>query len=286
MQKILIFGAHGMLGHVAARYLAETGAYRVMKCVRSAHAADEISADVTDSGRVREILELQRPDIVLNCVGMLIKACADDPALAIMVNSYFPQFLAKCGRDLDYKLVHVSTDCVFSGKKGSYTDTDFRDGDTVYARTKALGEIIDERNLTIRTSIVGPELKDNGTGLFHWFMRQHGEIKGYRLAFWSGVTTLELSKFIHAAIRNKLTGLYQLSMPEKISKYELLKLFQEIWRKDDVTVTPYDDYFCDKSMVGSVRSGFKYTLPADYRNMLTEMKNYMDAADTRHGTLS
>ena len=274
MQKILIFGAHGMLGHVAARYLAETGVYRVMKCVRNARAADEISADVTDSGRVREILEQQRPDIVLNCVGMLIKACADDPALAIMVNSYFPQFLAKCGRELGFKLVHVSTDCVFSGKKGSYADTDFRDGDTVYARTKALGEVIDERNLTIRTSIVGPELKSNGTGLFHWFMQQHGEIKGYRRAFWSGVTTLELSKCIHAAIQNELTGLYQLSMPEKISKYDLLKLFQEVWNKNDVTVTPYDDYFCDKSMVGSVRSELKYALPSDYRHMLIELKDF------------
>lgn len=274
MQKILIFGAHGMLGHIAARYLAETGDCQVIKCVRNARAADEISADVTDTRRVREILEQQRPDIVLNCVGMLIKACADDPALAIMVNSYFPQFLAKCGRGLGYKLVHVSTDCVFSGKKGAYTDTDLRDGDTVYARTKALGEVIDDRNLTIRTSIIGPELKDSGTGLFHWFMHQHGEIKGYRRAFWSGVTTLELSKFIHAAIRHGLTGLYQLSMPEKISKYDLLKLFQEIWHKDDVTVAPYDEYFCDKSMVGSVRPGFGYALPDDYRHMLIELKEF------------
>lgn len=272
MRKILIFGAHGMLGHVAARYLAGTGDYQVIKCVRNARAENEVSADVTDTGRVREILEQQRPDIVLNCVGMLIKACADHPALAIMVNSYFPQFLAECGRELGYKLVHVSTDCVFSGKKGAYTDTDFRDGDTVYARTKALGEVIDERNLTVRTSIIGPELKDNGTGLFHWFMQQHGEIKGYRRAFWSGVTTLELVKFIHAAIRNGLTGLYQLSMPEKISKYDLLKLFQEIWRKDDVTITPYDDYFCDKSMKCSSRAGFEYSLPGDYRQMLVELK--------------
>ena len=170
--------------------------------------------------------------------------------------------------------MHVSTDCVFSGKKGAYADTDFRDGDTVYARTKALGEVIDERNLTVRTSIIGPELKDNGTGLFHWFMNQHGEIKGYRRAFWSGVTTLELAKFIHAAIRNDLTGLFQLSMPEKVSKYDLLKLFREIWRKEDVTIAPYDDYFCDKSMKCSSRADFGYSLPGDYRQMLIELKEY------------
>ena len=274
MQKLLIFGAHGMLGHIAARYLGTLGCYQVIPCVRRASAPDEIAVDVTDFVRVREILEQQRPDIVLNCVGMLIKACADHPALAILVNSYFPQFLAETGREFGYKLVHVSTDCVFSGVKGAYTDKDFRDGDTVYARTKALGEVIDDRNLTIRTSIIGPELKDNGTGLFHWFMGQQGAVKGYRRAFWSGVTTLELSKFIHAAIQGELTGLFQLSMPEKISKYDLLKLFQEIWNKRDVVISPFDGYFCDKSMVSSTRSGFAYALPTDYQRMLMELKDF------------
>ena len=274
MRKVLVFGAQGMLGHIATGYLEKTGEYQVIPCVRKASAANEVSADVTDLRKVREVLEEQRPDIVLNCVGMLIKACADQPALAILVNSYFPQFLAETGRKLGYKLVHVSTDCVFSGKKGAYSDTDFRDGDTVYARTKALGEVINEHDLTVRTSIIGPELKENGTGLFHWFMHQHGEVKGYRGAFWSGVTTLELSKFIHAAIRQNLTGLYQLSMPEKISKYDLLKLFQEIWNKDDVSISPFDGYSCDKSMIGSSRPGFVYELPADYRRMLTELKEY------------
>lgn len=274
MQKVLIFGTHGMLGHIAADYLGKTGEYQVTSCVRKASAANEVSVDVTDFRKVREVLEEQRPDIVLNCVGMLIKACADQPALAIMVNSYFPQFLAQTGRELGYKLIHVSTDCVFSGKKGEYCDTDFRDGDTVYARTKALGEVINDRDLTIRTSIIGPELKENGTGLFHWFMHQHGEVKGYRRAFWSGVTTLELSKFIHAAIQQNLTGLYQLSMPEKISKYDLLKLFQEIWKKNDVSISPFDGYFCDKSMIGSSKPGLVYELPADYRQMLMELKEY------------
>lgn len=263
-----------MLGHIAARYLSESGCYQVVPCVRRACSSGEIEVDVTDISRVREVLEQQRPDIVLNCVGMLIKACADHPALAIMVNSYFPQFLAETGRKLGYKLIHVSTDCVFSGKKGAYTDTDFRDGDTVYARTKALGEVIDDRNLTIRTSIIGPELKDNGTGLFHWFMGQQGAVKGYSRAFWSGVTTLELSKFIHAAIQGGLTGLFQLSMPEKISKYDLLKLFQEIWDKRDVVISPFDGYFCDKSMVCSDRPGFIYALPADYKRMLMELKDF------------
>jgi len=274
MQKILIFGARGMLGHIAVQYLRQQGCYEVLPCVRNANKPDEIGLDVTDFLQVKNTLLQYRPDIVLNCVGMLVRACSDRPDMAILINSYFPQFLAHLSRELVFKLVHISTDCVFSGKKGNYKDTDFRDGDTPYARTKTLGEIIDNHNLTIRTSIVGPELKANGTGLFHWFMQQHGEIKGYTHAFWSGVTTLELSKCIHAAIQQNLTGLYQLSMPEKISKYELLKIFQKIWKKDDVTVVPYDDYFCDKSMVISHDDSFKYTVPSDYETMLIELKSF------------
>ena len=170
----------------------------------------------------------------------------------------------------------ILQDCVFSGKRGNYSDTDFRDGDTPYARTKAMGEVIDDHNLTIRTSIIGPELKSNGTGLFHWFMHQHGEIKGYTHAYWSGVTTLELSKCIHAAIQQNLTGLYQLSMPEKISKYELLKLFQKVWKKEDVTILPYDDYFCDKSMVISQVEHCQYTAQTDYEAMLRDIKAFCE----------
>ena len=272
MQKLLIFGARGMLGHIAAKYLKRQGCYEVVSCVRKATEPDEIGLDVTDFFRVKSVLEEQRPDIVLNCVGMLVKACADRPDMAILINSYFPQYLAHLGKELNFKLIHISTDCVFSGKKGDYLDSDFRDGDTPYARTKTMGEVMDDHNLTIRTSIIGPELKENGTGLFHWFMQQHGVVKGYTHAYWSGVTTLELSKCIHGAIQQNLTGLYQLSMPDKISKYELLKLFQKIWEKNDVTILPYDDYVCDKSMIISHAHSFCYCVPTDYETMLKELK--------------
>lgn len=276
MMKIMVLGARGMLGHIAVRYLKQQGCYDVIPCVRNANAPGEVTLDVTDLPQVQSTLLKYRPDIVLNCVGMLVKACSDRPDMAILINSYFPQFLAHFSRELNYKLIHISTDCVFSGKKGNYKDSDFRDGDTPYARTKAMGEVNDDHNLTIRTSIVGPELKANGTGLFHWFMQQHGEVKGYTRAFWSGVTTLELSKFIHATIQQELTGLYQLSMPEKTSKYELLKLFQKIWKKDDVTILPNDDYFCDKSMVISHVEPFHYMVPDDYETMLKNLKAFCE----------
>lgn len=286
MKKILIFGAAGMAGHVAAAFLQNTGEYQVIRCARNVSAAAEVGVDVTDSAKVQEVLRQYRPDYVLNCAGMLVAACAARLDRAILVNSYFPNLLAKLGKEWNFRLIHISTDCVFSGQRGGYLEDDFRDGDTPYARTKALGEIVDDRNLTIRTSIVGPELKRDGTGLFHWFMRQHGAIRGYTRAFWSGVTTLELAKAVHAAMRQNLTGLYQLTMPKRISKYELLGLFKEIWKRDDVTIEPYDGYRCDKSLI-CTRKDFHYPLPASYEAMLQEMKEWMGGTNyIQSGTIN
>lgn len=275
MKKILVFGSQGMFGHIAVSFLRSTGKYEVIPCARRSAEPEGISVDVTDFAAVKKILADVRPDLVLNCIGMLVKASADHPDMAILINSYFPHFLAQQGKMLGFKLIHISTDCVFSGKTGSYRDSDFRDGDTPYARTKAMGEIIDERNLTIRTSIIGPEIKADGTGLFLWFMRQHGPVTGYSRAFWSGVTTLELAKFTDYAISHDLTGLFQLSMPEKIAKSDLLNLFKKIWGKNDVEVIPSDSVFCDKSMIGSSRPDVDYMLPVDYETMLRELWDYM-----------
>ena len=170
------------------------------------------------------------------------------------------------------KLIHISTDCVFSGKKGRYTEDDFRDADDVYGRSKALGEINNERDLTIRTSIIGPELKENGEGLFHWFMMQKGSVYGFKTAIWGGVTTLELAKAIDVAIEEGKTGLIQLSNGVGISKYDLLCLFKEIWQKQDVEILPYDANGVDKSIARSAR--FDYEVPT-YRRMLEDMRDWM-----------
>ena len=129
------------------------------------------------------------------------------------------------------KLIHISTDCVFSGRQGMYADNDFRDADDIYGRSKALGEIFSDKDLTIRTSIIGPELKRYGEGLFHWFMSQRERVNGYTKVFWSGVTTLELAKAIEYSLDNDVTGLFQLSNGVRISKYDLLVLFNEIFKR-------------------------------------------------------
>ena len=152
-------------------------------------------------------------------------------------------------------MIHVSTDCVFSGKKGAYSEDDMRDADDIYGMSKALGEIFDAPHCTLRTSIIGPELKD-GTGLFHWFMKQTKEVRGFTKAFWGGVTTLELAKSINKAIQNNLEGLYHVTNGKKISKYDLLYLFNK-HRNIPLSIVPYDGYEVDKSLVKSKKFDFE-----------------------------
>lgn len=275
MKKILLFGATGMAGHIAYYYLRNTGRYNITNVVfRTPLTEDSIVVDVTDRDAVAEVVHRVKPEVILNCVGVLIKGSKECPENAILINAYFPHLLKKLADEIDAKLVHISTDCVFSGKRGNYTEDDFRDADDVYGRSKALGEVINEKDLTIRTSIIGPELKKNGEGLFHWFMNQHGKINGFKTAIWGGVTTLELAKAIDNAIIQNKTGLIQLSNGEGITKYDLLNLFKRIWCKENVEILPFDGNGVNKSIAKSKR--FDYEVPG-YERMLQEQYDWMNA---------
>lgn len=272
-KKVLLFGATGMAGHVAYYYLKNTGKYELTNVVyRTKLTDDSIIVDVTNKDAVAEVVCKTNPDLIINCIGILIKGSKEHPDNAIFINAYFPHLLKKLSDEVGAKLIHISTDCVFSGKKGNYTEEDFRDADDVYGRSKALGEIINEKDLTIRTSIIGPELKKNGEGLFHWFMQQTGKINGFKTAIWGGVTTLELAKAIDVAIEKQLTGLVQLSNGIGISKYDLLHLFKEIWNRHDIEILPYDGNGIDKSIAKSKR--FEYEI-SSYKDMLLEQSQWM-----------
>ena len=238
--------------------------------------------DVTDGDAVSRLVREVRPDFILNCIGVLIRGSREHPDNAILINAWFPHLLKKLSDEVGAKLIHISTDCVFSGKKGNYSETDFRDADDVYGRSKALGEIINDKDLTIRTSIIGPELKENGEGLFHWFMHQHGCVNGFQTAIWGGVTTLELAKAIDVAIDQGVTGLIQLSNGLGISKYDLLHLFSRIWHKQDVEILPFDGNGIDKSIAKSAR--FSYVVPG-YEEMLREQYDWMQNKQELYRTL-
>jgi dTDP-4-dehydrorhamnose reductase len=272
-KKILLLGATGMAGHMVYNYLSDTNKYDITNVVyRTKLNKESLILDITDKLATEKLIREIQPDIILNCIGVLIKGSQLYPDNAIYINAYFPHLLERLAAEIKAKLIHISTDCVFSGKKGNYTETDERDADDTYGKSKGLGEVINNRDLTIRTSIIGPELKENGEGLFHWFMNQTGEINGYLEAYWGGVTTLELAKAIDVAIELDIVGLVHLTNGDKISKYDLLALFKEIWNKDDVTVNTYNGKSVDKSLVKSIK--FMYNTPS-YKQMLLDQFEFM-----------
>lgn len=272
-KKVLLFGATGMAGHIAYYYLQSTGRYELVNVVyRTKLTEDSIVVDVTDKNAVAEVVRKVRPELIINCIGVLIKGSKEHPDNAVFINAYFPHLLKKLSDEVGAKLVHISTDCVFSGTKGNYKEDDFRDADDVYGRSKALGEVINDKDLTIRTSIIGPELKVNGEGLFHWFMHQTGSVNGFKTAIWGGVTTLELAKAIDIAVVHEKTGLIQLSNGVGVSKYDLLNLFKRIWHRNNIEILPFNGNGVDKSIAKSNR--FDYEVPS-YEDMLLEQYEWM-----------
>lgn len=277
MKKILVIGIKGMAGHVVFKSLSQLGNYEVYGVARNVISTDKIfNLDVSNTEELKKIIDL-RFDVVINCIGILNKDAEDNPHKAIWFNSYFPHLLESLTKNTKTKVISISTDCVFSGKKGNYTESDLTDGEGFYAKSKAMGEIVNEKDLTIRTSIIGPELNKEGIGLFHWFMNQKGQISGYSQAFWSGITTIELAKVIHQTILHDAKGLQIVAGNPKIDKFSLLKLFNTIFRNDALTITENANYRVDKSMYSS-RSDFDYQVPS-YENMVLEMKRWIDEND-------
>lgn len=274
MKKILVIGIKGMAGHVIFNYFNKNKDYQVFGIARNIEPNNEreISLDVSNTHQLREIIISHQFDIIINCIGILNKDAEDNPSKAIWFNSYFPHFLEEVTKESQTRIIHISTDCVFNGKKGNYEVNDLKDGEGFYAQSKALGEITNDKDLTIRTSIIGPELNEGGIGLFHWFMNQTGEINGYTSAYWSGVTTLELAKAIQFVIENSIKGLVHLTNGIAINKCDLLTIFKEIWNKDNITIKPFNEKVVDKSLVKS--KSLIYEVPT-YKKMLEEQQQWM-----------
>jgi dTDP-4-dehydrorhamnose reductase len=274
--KVLVLGGNGMAGHMIKDYLTEATSYEIYYTIRGNSEEERcFTLDVLDEQSVEALLKQLKPDVVINTTGLLNDNAASLFMEAIYVNSLFPHKLSLYGRQYGFKVIHISTDCVFSGDRGDYTENERKDGTSVYAKTKSLGEIIDNSNITIRTSIIGPELKKEGTGLFHWFMHQSGEILGYQSVYWNGVTTLELAKAIEWLIPRSISGLVQLTGAKKISKLELLNLIKKEFKRDSIVIKAYDQVKSDKSLLNT-RSDFLYKA-SSYSQMLEELKGWMDS---------
>jgi len=274
MKKVAVIGCKGMAGHVVKSYLENIGTFDVWGIARDVSPENKlINLDVSNINELADILNKGEFDIVINCIGLLNKTAEDNPDLAVWINSYFPHLLSSLGEKFNFKLIHISTDCVFSGKEGDYKEDSFKNGIGFYAQSKALGEVINNKDLTFRTSIIGPEIKLNGIGLFHWFMNQNKVMSGYKNVYWTGVTTLELAKAIEEAINNDLKGIYHLVNNTKISKLEILTIFNELFKKNNIEIKPDLNKKVDKSLINS-RTDFDFSV-SSYYQMFKEMKKWI-----------
>ena len=282
--NILVLGAGGMAGHVVATYLIEKGYDVTTVSANNKLNEQTVLLDATDPTQLTELLAGNSFDIVINCIGVLIQQSESRKDLAAYLNGYLPHFLENFYSDSSTRIIHLSTDCVFSGKNAPYYEDSPYDGETYYDRSKALGEVINEKDLTFRMSIIGPDMQAKGVGLFNWFYAQTGNINGYEKAFWNGITTIELAKGIEAAITQGLTGLYHLVPNTNISKYNLLKIFADTFNRTDISVNPQTTTISDKTLVNT-RTDFSHTVPT-YEEMVAEMKTWIDEHRDLYGHYS
>ena len=266
MTKVIILGNFGCLGHVVERYFREKG-YDVIGLNRK-------DLDVSDFSKLDETIFTntysrmlkKKPDYVINCIGILngykdVQKYGD-------INVALPRLLAHiANRDKLWKLIHVSTNCIFD-TIGPHNTNSQPNATDLYGMSKALGEINDDWNLTIRTSIIGPELKKEGTGLLHWFMNKSGEeVEGYINALWNGVTTLQLAKFIEECIKNNTTNLVNYHTIIPITKIDLLRIINRVY-----DLKKRIKYGYNNKIKSSLLNGVCTT--TTYENQLKELKEW------------
>ena len=281
-KKVLVLGSTGLIGHQIYNYLKLNSDFNLVNVAyRKKLQDDTIILDIRDENRFIDTIKDINPDFIINCIGILIDGASKDPENAIFINAYMPHRLKRLADDIGAKLIHISTDCVFSGKKKEpYVEADEKDGKDTYAKAKGLGEIIDDKHLTLRTSVVGPELKTSGEELFHWFMSQEGTINGFTKAIWSGVTTFELAKAVKWAIDNEITGLYHVTNNKSINKNNLLTLFKK-YTKKDIEIIAVDGKKVNKSFIDT-RKEIDYIIP-DYDEMVKDMVDLMKSNKELYG---
>ena len=270
--RILVLGASGMLGNAMMRVLSEKEDIQAYGTMRSENAKryfrEDIAerlicgVDVEQQDSLMQAFVRVRPDVVINCVGLIKQfSGANDPLLAVPINILLPHRLARLCDLSGARLIQVSTDCVFSGSKGGYRESDVSDATDLYGRTKYLGEVDHPHAVTLRTSIIGHELQ-SAHGLVGWFLSQQGKCNGYTRAIFSGVPTVVLAQIIRDVVIHhpELHGVYHVAAAP-ISKYDLLNLVAKVYGKQ-IEIVPDDDLVIDRSLDASrFRDATGYVVP-------------------------
>lgn len=281
MTKVLIFGTNGMLGHKLWQVLRhDFDMHGTVRHDFQTYANYQLydteklwtGIDASQFSSVTTVLQGIQPDVVVNCIGIIKQLpLAEDPISTIEINSLFPHRLAKICAIFGIRLIHLSTDCVFSGKKGNYTEDDPPDPEDLYGKTKLLGEVSRYGSITLRTSIIGRELKGQ-SGLLEWFLaQQERKVQGYVNARFSGFTTLALAQVLRALIDSsqQISGIHHVSS-NPISKYDLLLRLREVFGLR-IEIEPYESYHCDRSLDSSRFRSLTGFVPPTWDHMLEEL---------------
>lgn len=274
--KLLVLGCNGMAGHLISLYFKEKGNDVIGFARSDSRLLDKtIIGDASDMLLVKRTIEDGQYDAVINCIGLLNQFAENNKAMAVLLNGYLPHYLVEITKNTKTRIIHMSTDCVFAGNDGPYYEDSFPNGATFYDRSKAIGEIYNDKDLTFRNSIIGPDIKESGIGLFNWFMKQEGPIGGFTGAIWTGVTTLTLAKAMETALKENLTGLYNLVNNQSINKFDLCSLFNRFFRNGEVKINPDDKLQLDKSLRRK-RNDFSFVVPS-YEQQIKEMREWVDS---------
>jgi dTDP-4-dehydrorhamnose reductase len=279
--KILIVGATGMLGYSLFRNLSNYADLDVYGTVRSLEGKEQFfekllsniitNIDITNIGELDKIIEKLKPSVVINCIGLIKQHEKENSTIeSIYINALFPHQLANSCDKYAAKLIHFSTDCVFSGDKGNYLEQDLPDAQNMYGRTKLIGEVSVGKHLTLRTSIIGHELSSK-VSLIDWFLSQENSTKGFTKAIFSGIPTCHIAKILFEYVlpNSSLTGLYHLSV-EPINKYELLNKVAARYAKL-IEINKSGSFVTDKSLDSSRftnQTGYK---PPTWDTLIEEM---------------
>lgn len=284
MTRVLVLGGGGMVGHKLCQLLPEQG-FEVVATLRRPTDFPSIFAkvrlitgiDVLDESSLGSAVEDSAADVIINAVGLIKqKREAEDRFLSVAINSWLPHRLARLCSESGKRLIQISTDCVFSGARGGYVESDPSDAQDLYGKSKFLGETDDRETsaITLRTSIIGRELADPGPGLLEWFLSQStaGRVQGYTNAIFSGFTTLELAKIVGRLINEfpALHGLYQVAS-NPISKYDLLVLISRIYNLP-MKIEGNTDFHCNRSLKADRFHQATGYSPPDWQTMITEMQ--------------
>lgn len=262
--SMLIIGSTGMAGSMLAKYFPE------------ADTLDRASGfDAFQTGNMRRYFKniQSRYDYIVNCVGVLVQESNESPPRAIKINSVFPRTLEEIFKDTPTKIIHISTDCVFSGSRGGYTEYCAPDERSPYGASKALGEIENGKDITLRTSIIGPEIKERkNPGLLQWFLNSEDKVYGWQNAYWNGITTLQLAKCVETIMNNPdMVGLYHPVSPESVSKHRLLKMINTTYQLGKEVVSVLKNPPVNKTLVNTRTTKFQIPL---LETQLQELYDY------------